>query len=230
MIEFPSKERGEGRGASAFDDSLFKFHQAKDGKRDVFFTHADNFINAVFGDSKGVSANLRHSKAIGERGPSVALDGLSSFERSDVARAMHRFYTDDLDVGLGFLDGQRYAGDQAAPTDGADNGFEIGDLLDEFEADSALAGDDFQTIKAVDVGLTLFFDDGFGVYFGFADVVAGEHDACAHLGTAGLLDERGITGHDDCDWNVQACAVEGQSEGVVACGSCDDTFCSLCII
>ena len=51
-----------------------------------------------------------------------------------------RLDADDADLGIGFLESAGDAADESAAADGNDDGFDVGHLLEEFEADGALAG------------------------------------------------------------------------------------------
>ena len=57
-----------------------------------------------------------------------------------------------LMFGVRLLDGAGDAADEAAAADGHDDGFEVGDLLEQLEADGSLAGHDGGVVEGVDEG------------------------------------------------------------------------------
>ena len=68
-------------------------------------------------------------------------------------------------LGRSDLDRQRNARDQPRPANRRDHRVEIGNLVEQFQADRPLAGDDGRIVKAVDVGHALFSGDRVGLRF-----------------------------------------------------------------
>ena len=69
-------------------------------------------------------------------------DGAPASRARDHGGQLLRLDADDADFGVGLLERAGDAADESAAADGHDDGFELGHLFEEFEADGALAGDD----------------------------------------------------------------------------------------
>ena len=92
------------------------------------------------------------SAMVASAGMVTGVAGFAGAEHGGQALGLN---ADDADLGIGFLEGAGDAADEAAAADGDDDGFEVGNLLEEFEADGALAGDDFGVVEGMDEGAAL---------------------------------------------------------------------------
>ena len=125
-------------------------------------------------------------------------------------------HTVDLDLGAQALDGESHAGDQAAAADGHDDRIHIGQLVQDLQADGALARDDQLVIVGVDeghAGLLLELDGAVvGVVVGTLDQLYLRAQA---LG-AFHFHNRGTVGHADHTFNAHAGGGQRHALGMVA--------------
>ena len=132
-------------------------------------------------------------------------------------------------LGLALLDGAGDAADEAAAADGDDDGFEVRNLVEEFEADGSLPGDHFVVVEGMQEGeaVGVALADGFGA--GFVVVGAVEDDFRAVAGGGGDLDQRRHQRHDDARADAVLAGVEGDGLGVIAGAGGDDAAAALVV-
>ena len=129
---------------------------------------------------------------------------------------LFRLDADDANFGIGLLEGAGDAADEAAAADGHDDGFDVGDLLEQFEADGALAGDDFGVVEGMDEGAALFDAAAQGFVAGFVVACAVEDDFSAVAARGGDFDLRRGQRHDDLGANAARGSVKGDALRVIA--------------
>ncbi len=147
---------------------------------------------------------------------SVAMvTGMTGLAGAQHRGQLFRLDADDADVGVGFLERAGHAADQATAADGDDDGFKVGNLVEQFQADGALAADDLGIVKGMDEGSALFDAAAQGFIAGF--VVAGAEQN--HFGSVaargGHFDLRRGQGHDDLRLDAARGSVESDTLGVV---------------
>ena len=117
--------------------------------------------------------------------------------------------------GLLRLDGHRHARGQPPAPHRQDHGVHPGQVLDDLQAQGALAGDHLGVVKGVDEGIPLGHQ-GLGPHQGLAQVPAMEdHFGAVALGGQ-LLGNRGPLGHDDGGRQAQLGRGKGHALAVVA--------------
>ena len=124
--------------------------------------------------------------------------------------------SDDLDRRLDSARRHRVAGDQAAAADRDHQHVEIGDLLQHFERDRALAGDHARIVVGVNPGETALTCDRLGADLRVGDALAVEHDFGAMRLRRLDLHEWRRHRHHDGGRNPQARGMIGNGLGVVA--------------
>ena len=102
-----------------------------------------------------------------------------------------------------------------------------GNLLEQFEADGALAADDLSIVEGMDEGAAFFDAAAQGLFAGFVVVGAVENDLRPEGAGGGDLDLRRGQRHDDLRANAAGRGVEGDSLGVVAGAGGDDAALAL---
>src|ERR1019366_7763364 len=160
--------------------------------------------------------------AIGDGGLGGDGDGVPGLAGAEHGGKLLRLDADDADFGIGFLQRAGDAGDQSAAADGHHDGFDVGDLLEKFEADGALAGDDLGVVEGVDEGAAFFNAAAQGLFAGFVVAGAEEDDFSAVGAGGGDLDLRSGERHDDLGANAARAGVEGDPLGVVSGAGRDD--------
>ena len=105
---------------------------------------------------------------------------------------------------------------------GDEEAVELGVLLDDLQADGALAGDDARVVEGGDEGAALGLGDALGLGLGGVEIVPEEQDPPAQVAHGVDLDARGDGGHDDGGVDAQQRGGAGDALGVVAGGGGDD--------
>jgi hypothetical protein len=217
------QEGGEGGGSGTFGEGLFAFEEGEDGAGDFVFVDGDDFVDIFLDHGEGDVAGAADGDAVGDGGSGVEGDGVVGGEgvaHGGEARGLH---ADDADAGLHFLDGAGDAADEAAAADGDDDGFEVFDLLEEFEADGSLPCHDERVVEGMDEGHALLFAEAGGFGAGLVVVAAVENDFGSEAAGGGDFDERRGEWHDDDRANASAGGVVGDALRVVAGAGGDDS-------
>jgi len=207
---------GECGCASAFGESFFLLEEHKDGAGDLFVIDGDNFVDIAGDERERDVARAADRDAIGDGG--FRSDGN---RRAGFARAKHGgkalwFDADNADFGIGFLQSAGDAADETTSPDGDDDGLDVGYLLEELKADSALTADHFGVVEGMNEGAAFFYAASQGFVAGL--VVAGsvENDLCSVGPCGGYLDLRSGKGHDDLGADAALRGVEGYALGMIA--------------
>ena len=88
-------------------------------------------------------------------------------------------HSDDADFRICFLDGAGDAADQAAAADGDYDHLNFGMLLQHFESERALAGDDRVIVERMDESEMLLLAAPDGFFAGFVVICADQNDFSA---------------------------------------------------
>ena len=229
-VGFGLDDGGECGGAGAFGQGLLLFEEHEDGAGDLFVVDGDDFVDITGDQGEGDVAGAADGDAVGDGGFGGDGDGRAGFAGAKHGGQLLRLNADDADFGVGFFEGAGDAADEASAADGDDYGFNVGNLFEEFEADGALAGDDFGIVKGMDEGAAFFDAAAQGFFAGFVVAGAVEDDFRAEAAGGGDLDLRGGEGHDDLGADAAGGGVEGDSLGVVAGAGGDDAALALCLV
>ena len=157
--------------------------------------------------------------AVGECAYTVKRDGFSGFQRALHAGGVLRLHAVDFYLGVQRLDGARNAGNQPAAADGADDRIHIRQLIENFQTDCALTGDNFLIVEGVDEGHAGFLLQLAGVVVGVVIRALNEADLRAEgFGGFDLADRRAV-GHTDNRLDTHAGRGERDTLRVVARGA-----------
>ena len=114
------------------------------------------------------------------------------------------FDADDFYFGIAELDGSGDAGDKASAADRGEDGFDVRQVFDDFEADGALSGDDVFVVVGRHDGVSVLGGEFFGLDFAFVGAGPDEDDLRAKFRGGVALDLRRVIGHDDHGFRVRA--------------------------
>ena len=142
-VELAGEERGERRGARAFDDALLELDQAQDRERDRRFVDGDDAIDDALDDLERHVAELRDSEPVGERRRQATRASACPAASAAVKHAARSGSTpiDRARRARFALTAVPMPGDQAAAADRHDDRLDVGRLLEDLEPHRALAGD-----------------------------------------------------------------------------------------
>lgn len=143
---------GKGDGGGAFDDGLFQFEETEDGLGNLGFVDEHEMIEDFFGDLETEDTDLPDGQAVSECRSGGDADRKITIERDFEGGGGCGFDADDLNGGFERFDGGTDAGEEPAAADGDEDGVKVGKLFEEFQANSALAGDDVGVVETRDEG------------------------------------------------------------------------------
>ena len=162
-----------------------------------------------------MAAHLGDVDAVRQGGPGRHRRGGPRLQGRGQRRHLGRLHPDELHFGFMRFDGHRHARGQPPAPHRQDHGVHPGQVLDDLEAQGALAGDHLGVIKGVNEGIPLGHQ-GLGPLQGLPQVPAMEdHFGAVALGGQ-LLGNGGPLGHDDGGRKAQLGGGEGHALAVVA--------------
>ena len=132
--------------ACALGHQLLVLHQGEDGGCGLVLSDGDNVVHILFTKLIGQLAGGLDLNAVCEGGDCrkglvfVLMEGAI---HAGCALGLHAV---DLDVGLQALDGEGHAGDESAAAHRHDDSVHIGQLVENFEPDGTLTGNDLLVV------------------------------------------------------------------------------------
>ena len=135
----PERQAASGGRGGAFDDAFLQFDDAQNRERDLFFIHEHHLVGVLAGDLERVAPDLGDGETVGQRRACRDANRLPGLQRGGKTRDVIRFDRDDFRLRPQGFDRERDAGEQTAAAHRHDDGIEIGNLLDDFEAHRSLA-------------------------------------------------------------------------------------------
>ena len=184
--------------ACTLGHQLLVLHQGEDGGCGLVLSDGDDVVHILFTKLIGQLAGGLDLNAVCEGG-----DGREGLVFVLMEGAVHAgcalgLHAVDLDVGLQALDGKCHAGDESAAAHRHDDSVHIGQLVENFEADSTLTGDDLLVVVGVDEGHARFFLQLHGLVVGVVVGAGYEADLRTEvLGVLNLHDGRTVRHADD---------------------------------
>ena len=138
-----------------------------------------------------------HRNAVGDGGRRAESHGLAFGDGDFHRRQARRLHAENLDLGIDLFHRDGDATDQASAADGADDGFDVGMLSQNFQADRSLPGDDRVVIEGVNKCQIVALAAARGFFAGFVVVRAVEHNFAAEiLGGRNFGERRGQRHHN----------------------------------
>src|SRR5205807_1760450 len=144
------QQRRDRGGGGAFDDEFATLHDPDHGVEDFAVGEGHDFVDEALYDGKVDLAGAADAQAVDDR---FAVDRfeVTGFDALLHRRAIARFDADDADVRVVTLHGHRDAGDQSAAADRDDDRVELGPVLNDFQSERSLAGDELLVVERMNV-------------------------------------------------------------------------------
>src|SRR5437867_1161479 len=221
-------ERGERHRARPLDHGLLDLEQEEDRIGDLLLVDADHLVHVAARQVEGVVANPANGDAVGDGAGGGHHDALAGSESGLHPRHLLRLDTDHPHRRLERLDGEGDAADESAAAHRDQNGIEPGHLLQQLEADGALAGDDARVVERMDEDEIALGLDLLGAGKGLVVVFAVEDHLGALPPRGHHLAEGRPFGHDDDGRDAQPGGVPGHGQRVVAGAGGHDAPAALC--
>ena len=206
---------GLGHGAHVLEDVAH-------GGGDLVGGDGDDVVEQRRAQAEGLPPHAAHGHALGEEPHALQGDGAPGGQRRAQAGGLLVLDADDPHLRHEGLDEDGDARGEPPAAHGDEEAVELGVLLDDLQADGALAGDDARVVEGGDEGAALGLGDALGLGLGGVEIVPEEQDPPAQVAHGVDLDARGDGGHDDGGVDAQQRGGAGDALGVVAGGGGDD--------
>ena len=184
-----------------------------------FVEHQD-LLDMALDDRAGAGAWVFDRDALGD-GRSAARR-LGSGDGAGHGRVGRRLHPNQADGGVQRLGGNGDAGHQAAAADRRDDGVDLRRILEDFQPDGSLPGDDAVVVVGMDQGQAISLHQLVGEGDQVGEFVALLQHPGAEAFGAGDLGEGRAKRHGDSCRNAQPAGVVGDALGVIASGNRDD--------
>ncbi len=214
--QFAVDESRNRRRASAFGQSFFAFQQQQDGVGDFFFFDGNDVVHILLNQRQGALAGAPDGDAIGDGRGRHERHRLALRDRNFHGRQARRLHPENLNLRVRLFQRAGDAADQPAAADRNDDRFEVGMLLDELQADSALSGDDGIVIEGMHEGEVLSLAAAHGLFVSFVVVRAVQHDIGAITARSRNLDERRGQRHANLGADAELASVVGNPLCVIS--------------
>jgi hypothetical protein len=190
------QQRRDPRRPGRLDDLLRPLEAEQQAARQALLGYRDNPAGQAGQDPERQLAGPAHGDAVRHRGRGFHRDRLARGQRAGVRRGRSGLHARDLHRRVQIGDGHGDSGRQAAAADGNDDRADLRALLDDLEAERALAGDDVRVLERVDQDapgtLRVLLRAGQRLL----DVGAAQQDLRAVATRRLLLRQRGALGHE----------------------------------
>src|SRR5436190_1130064 len=138
-------------------------------------------------------------------------DNMACRERGVHSRRVGRLDADDFGLRAEGFDDDADAGNQPPTADGDDDGIDVWNIFEDFEADGAGAGYDGGIVEAGDKEQAALFRDALRALVSIGEVFGFEQDGRPEAAAVGDLHKRGPAGHHNSYWDPQLLPVIGDS-------------------
>jgi hypothetical protein len=214
--DLAAEQRGDADGAGTLDHELAALHQHDHRRGGLVLADDHDVVDPAAEQLQGEVAGALDGDPVGDGQCGGGRHGLAAAQRLRVRRAGGDLDADHLDVRLGALDRDRHAGAQPAAADGHDDLGQVRHVLEQFEAERALTGDDVGIVERVHEREAALLGPGPRGREALVDRPAALVDDRS-LSARGLdLGERGVGGHEHLADDAAIAGGGGQRLGVVA--------------
>ena len=149
-------QRSQCRRACAFSQSFFALEQEQDRVGNFFFFHGDDVVHIFLHQRQSTFSRAPHRDAVRDGRGRGERHWLAFRHRRPSSMAAATVCTPiTLHLRIGLLHRASDAANQAAAADRDDDGFDVGMLLQHFQADSSLPGDDRVVVEGMNEGQPL---------------------------------------------------------------------------
>ena len=222
FVEHCRRDRNRAR---ALGDHLLLLDKGEDGGGDLVVGDGDDVVNVLLTGVERNSARFLDRDTIGDGGDggqTLYLAVVDGIEHAGSAGCLHAV---DLDIGIELLDGEGNAGDESAAADRNDDRVRVGQLVENFQTDSALSRDNPVVIKGMNEGVALLVAQIERSLIGVVVNAVDKADVRAELAGGLHLGDGGAVRQADQRLDAALGGSEGNALRVVAGGAGDDAPC-----
>src|SRR5579863_1394646 len=194
------EESGGGDGAAGLGYGGGIGRQQFHRLADFVFGDGDDVVNIGADVLEVDLADTLGAQAVGDGARDLLgreLDDFSGVEAGLGVGGQFRLDADHVNFRICQLDRRGDAADQASAANGAKDGFDVGQVFENFEADCALTGDDFFVVVGRDDDVAVLGGEFLGFGLAFLAAGADENDFRTEFGGGLALDDWGVVRHDD---------------------------------
>ncbi len=219
---FDLERRCQGGCSCRLDEIVRRFHHEEDSLADLLIADQDEVAQILAQKDQGQFEADARGEPFGESVHEVGRDDSPLSPGEVGGRSGLGLDSDDFDLGIERARGQGDARSPAAPAHGHQDDFDIGQILDDLQADGSHAGDQMRLVRRMDVAISLALGQLLDVLARFVEVSPVDED----LGTQPLdgLHLIGIAadGHGDARPHAEEPRRPGDGLPVIPCRSRDD--------
>ena len=213
---------GDAHRACALGHQLLLFQHGQDGAGDLALADRHHLVYVLTAHLERQVAGGLDFDAVGHGVHAGEGDDLALAQGFGHAGRAGGLHADDAAVGLQALHGVGEAGDEPTAADGHEDHVHIRQLLQNLQADGALAGHDAVIVEGMDEGEALLVPQAHGLSVGIV-VHAGDEDHVRAIAAGGLDLGKGRALRDAYrGLDAHIAGGEGHALGVVAGGAGDD--------
>ena len=222
-MDLPSPQGSDTHCTAALNHQMMALQSKSHGSRDLLFGDQNCLVDGFLDQFKSVFIGLDPTgEGISKSRFLHNVDDPPGAQTFDHGWATLHHDADDVDSGVGRLESKGDTTQQTATGQGDNDGVQIGKLLQQFQTDGSLSGDDDRVVIRMNHLQPLFFNKAVG-FFRRLIVSAAPDD---HLGPEFLDRVSLVGGHRIGEANngpqPETVGDKGQRTAVVAAGDSDD--------
>ena len=212
---------GDGGCSGAFGQRFLALQQQENRVCDFFFFHGNNVVHIFLNQGKRAFSGAAYRDSVGDRFRGLQGDGFALGHCGFHGRNPGGLNSEDLHSRISFLDGAGDSADESTAADGRYDDLDVGMLLQNFESESSLPGDDRVVVEGMNQGQTFLLALLDGLFVGLVIVGPVQHDLRAIGASRRNFGERCGERHHDSRLNLMASRVVSDPLRMIA-GRCGD--------
>ena len=206
-------------------DQLLLFDQSQNCSGDLVVGHSHNVVHILLDILESVGARFLDGDTVGNGGNGVQTGDLVVVNGLVHAGCTACLYAVNLDIRVQLLNGKRHAGDQSAAADRHNDCVHVCHLIQNFQTDGALSGNDVFVVKGVYKSVVVFLLELYSLVVGIVIDTLDHADLCTVTLGSFYLGDRSTVRQADESLHVVLCCSQSHTLCVVAGRAGDDTPC-----
>ena len=212
---------GNSGSSGAFRQGFLALQQQKNRIRDFFLFHGNDVVDVFLHQRERAFSGPAHGNAIGDRLRGVQRNGLALGHRGFHGRNSRRLHSENLNRWIGFFDRAGDSANEPSAADGRDNDLDVRMLLQDFQSQSSLPGDDRVVVESVNQRQSVLPALLDGLFVGFVVIGAVQHNFGAVSASRRNFRQRRGKRHHDARLDVVPSRVVRDALRMIAGGGGD---------
>ncbi len=209
-------EARQRQGARRLGDGAAVVEDVFQRGTDLVVGDCHHLVQILVAQAEGLLADALDRHPVSKQRDPIQIDRLAGRQRGLEAGGALRLHPDHLHIRQQLLDIDRHPGGQPATAHRHEHVGEVGILLQQLLADSALPGDHLDVVKRRDQGVALQLGEAATLAISLVEAVAKQHDVAALTAYRIDLDVRRGLGHHDDRLDAELGGRQGDPLSVVA--------------